>query len=174
MQGCSIRNRDMVFLKLQPYRQLSVFKCAHQKIASRFYGPYAVLEKNGAVAYKLQLPEGARIHPMFHVSLLKKCAGNNSVSSQDLPPVSDGGLVILEPQSILDTRWIKQGNTFKEECLVQWKRMPVKDATWEAAQTLHDQFPEVDLGDKCPLGEGSIVKRPRSTRIIKPNPKYLV
>jgi len=38
---------------------------------------------------------------------------------KELPPITDDGAVILEPQHILNTRWVKQGNKFEEEILVQ-------------------------------------------------------
>ncbi|RVW19271.1 putative mitochondrial protein [Vitis vinifera] len=85
-------------------KQQTAFKRAHQKLASRFYRPYPMIQKIGVVAYKLQLPEGAHIHPVFHVSLLKNFVGELAKPSQELPPVNDEGAVILEPQHILDTR----------------------------------------------------------------------
>ena len=148
---------DLVFLKLHPYRQQTTFKRAHQKLASRFYGPYPVIQKIGAVAYKLQLPEGARIHPVFHVSLLKNFVGELAEPSQELPPVNEEGVVILEPQHILDTRWVKRGNKFEEENLIQWKHLPVEDATWETNQSLLERFPPMDLGDKRPLNGGVLI-----------------
>ncbi|KAA8519449.1 hypothetical protein F0562_013676 [Nyssa sinensis] len=149
---------DIVFLKLHPYRQQSVFKHAHQKLASRFYGPYPVLQKIGAVAYKLQLLTGARIHPVFHISLLKKFIGEHTLSSTELPPVTNEGAIVLEPQHILDTRWIKKGKKFEEEHLLQWKHFPTEEATWETHQSLLAQFPDVDLTNKSPPGGGSIDK----------------
>ena len=171
---------DWVLLKLHPYRQQTVFKRVHQKLASRFFGPYQILEKIGPVAYKLKLPTEARIHPVFHVSLLKSYQLNEDVNREraetkrvELPPFSDDGVVILEPQTILDYRWLKQGTQLVEEGLVQWKHLPPEEATWESTTKLKEMFSRLDLEDKDPLVGGSNDRPRRSTRLRKPNPKYL-
>lgn len=165
---------EWVYLKLQPYRQQTVARRAFQKLSSRYYGPFQILEKIGKVAYRLQLPNGSKIHPVFHISLLKKhvgCEGDVPVPTA-LPPFNDEGAVLLEPQEILDTRWVKQGSRLVEESLVQWKDLPVEDASWVSTAALFERFSPSNLEDKVKLNGGSIDKTRRSKRVPVPNKKY--
>ncbi|KAI5429367.1 hypothetical protein KIW84_034103 [Lathyrus oleraceus] len=75
---------DMVFLKIQPYKMKKLSKRVNKKLSPRYYGPYEILQKIGAVAYKLELPEDTKVHPVFHVSLLKKVVIPN-MEPQPLP-----------------------------------------------------------------------------------------
>ena len=89
-----------------------VFKRASHKLANIFYGPFAIEKCIGKVAYQLKLLASFQIHPIFHASLLKKKIGDARVSYSDLPPLNNDGDVILEPEEIIDTRWVKKGKKF--------------------------------------------------------------
>jgi hypothetical protein len=166
---------DLVLLKLYPYRQHTVFKRAYQKLVSRFYGPYEILEKIGPFAYKLHLPAESRIHPIFHFSLLKQYNINSEVNnhSTEISSFNDDGEVLLIPQAVIDHHWIKQGAQIVEESLVHWKYLPVEEATWVSTKQLLELFPDVNLGDKVARDRGGIDKPRRSTRAIRPNSKYV-
>ncbi|KAL4388984.1 hypothetical protein GQ457_09G026490 [Hibiscus cannabinus] len=83
------------FVKLQPYRQVSLRLRRQQKLSPRFFGPYQILQRVGAVAYKLKLPESARIHPVFHVSQLKPCRGQPLQQITPLPLLFDEAARIM-------------------------------------------------------------------------------
>jgi len=79
---------DWVLLKLRPYRQhfAKETTTAPAKLAKRYYGPFKILERLAEVAYRLQLAEGARIHPVFHCSVLKPYHGTpNDQQDTSLP-----------------------------------------------------------------------------------------
>ncbi|KAA8521016.1 hypothetical protein F0562_011696 [Nyssa sinensis] len=84
--------------------------------------------------------------------------------TNEFPPVSEEGVILIEPQHILDTRWVKQGSTFVKESLVQRKHVPAEEAMWENTQLLLDQFSNVDLEDKSPLGGRSVDEPRRSAK----------
>lgn len=66
---------EWVYLKLKPYKQLSLHKSRMWKLTPKYCGPFEVIQCVGPVAYKLQLPPGTKFHPVFHVSQLKKHVG---------------------------------------------------------------------------------------------------
>ena len=97
---------DMFFLHLQPYKQSSLKLKGHDKLPPEFCGPYKFLQKIGSVAYKLELPP-SRVHPVFHVSCLKKVIGTNIISQIVLPDPDNEGSIVLESETILNR------NTFR-------------------------------------------------------------
>lgn len=71
----TFQERDMVYVRLQPYKQSSLKKSGSKKLKPHFYGPFKVLRKIGEVANALELPKESSIHNVFHVSCLKKALG---------------------------------------------------------------------------------------------------
>ena len=86
---------DLVFLRLQPYKQSSIKFSGEEKLKPRFYGPYRVLKRIREVAYEIELPENSKIHNVFHVSRLKRVLGKSIDPCSDLPPLDNEGKLIL-------------------------------------------------------------------------------
>lgn len=145
---------DMVLVKLRPYRQRSLAKRINEKLSARFYGPFEVLAKVGRVAYKLKLPDDAKIHPTFHVSQLKKIVGE-AVETVAIPPqMTVEGVLEMEPAKVMQKR--KNVNTGEEEVMIKWKGLPAHDCTWEEVTVMRNQFPDFDLEDKVNFEEAGI------------------
>jgi len=72
---------DLAYLRFQPYRQSSLKMKGAEKLNLRFYGPYRITKCIEEVAYELELPEGCKIHNVFHVSCLKKALGQHIATS---------------------------------------------------------------------------------------------
>jgi RNase H-like domain found in reverse transcriptase/Reverse transcriptase (RNA-dependent DNA polymerase)/Integrase zinc binding domain/Retroviral aspartyl protease/Integrase core domain/Retrotransposon gag protein/Chromo (CHRromatin Organisation MOdifier) domain len=148
---------DWVYLKLQPYRQISVQgNNGTHKLKPKYYGPFEIIEKIGAVAYKLNLPQGSLIHPVFHVSQIKKCKGVVRDITNQLPILGPKGNWRIEPLAILDRRVIKKNNQVAVEVLIKWSNLDEDEATWEDYEYIRHQFPNFKLEDKLNLKTGEL------------------
>jgi len=123
---------DWVFLRLQPYKQMSLKQAKKDnKLSPKYYGPYKVLQNIGTMAYKLELPSSLRVHPVFHVSCLKKVIGENLPVQTIFPELDEEQKIILEPESVTETRTRQLRNRSISEYLIKWKNLPTEDSTWE-------------------------------------------
>ncbi|KAL4578736.1 hypothetical protein LXL04_014867 [Taraxacum kok-saghyz] len=93
---------DRVFLRLRDYRQHSVHYRTTKKLSKRFYGPFTILERIGKVAYRLELPPGARIHPVFHITLLRQAFGEPTPTT--LPEFVFTNDSTIQPSQLLNHR----------------------------------------------------------------------
>jgi hypothetical protein len=134
---------EQVLLRLQPYAQKSVVNRPFPKLAYKFFGPYSVLERIGAVAYRLDLPASSRIHNVFHVSQLKEYIPDFTPVFTELPTPPTLDTIDSEPETILDRRLMKKGNAPVLQALIKWTNLPADAATWEDWDTLQKRFPSV-------------------------------
>lgn len=153
---------DWVYLKLQPYLQSSVESRANHKLSFRFYGPYQVEQRVGDVAYKLKLPPTSMIHPVIHVSQLKKSVANDTLVFSELP-VEPPALQV--PEKILAKRRRQMGASVRNEVMVRWTGLTDSLATWENLQVLRQRFPEAPAwGQAGSEEEGDVTNQERRSR----------
>ncbi|WMV07439.1 hypothetical protein MTR67_000824 [Solanum verrucosum] len=79
---------DWVYLKVSPMKGVMRFG-KKGKLSPRYIGPYRISKRIDNVAYELELPqELATVHPVSHISMLKKCMGDPSL----IIPTEDIGI----------------------------------------------------------------------------------
>jgi hypothetical protein len=95
-----------------------------------------VLDKVGDIAYRLELPTGAKLHDVFHVGLLKPFRGELPLAPGVLPPIRHDRACI-EPLAAEKNK-IACG---KLEVLVQWKGLAAAEASWMPLEEFRKLYP---------------------------------
>ena len=131
---------DWVFLRLQPYIQSSLAIRANAKLAFRYFGPFQVEAKVGDRSYRLHLQAKSKLHPVFHVSQLRKGAPPTQVH-EELPQVDDADPPHHVPDQVLQTHQVQRRHKTLERALIKWTGMPSSLATWENVEELKTRFP---------------------------------
>ena len=105
-----------------------------QKLDFRKLGPYRIISKINDVAFRLQLPAGIRLHPVFHVSLLEKYNCNDVPGRfvEPPPPIEVDDELEYEVESILDSKIVRGKLLY----LVDWLGYDSSETTWEPVENL--------------------------------------
>ncbi|WMV40259.1 hypothetical protein MTR67_033644 [Solanum verrucosum] len=115
------------------------------KLSPRYIGPYRIGKRIGNVAYELELPQKlAPVHPVFHISMLKKCMSDPSlILPTENIRIKDNLSYEEIPVQILD-RQVRRLRT-KEVASVKvlWRNQFVGEATWEAEEDMKKRYPHL-------------------------------
>lgn len=116
-----------------------------KKLKPRFMGPYPILERIAAVAYRLGLSAGlSDFHDVFHVSVLRKVVREPELIMQQ--PPSDLGKnlsALCQPVQISERQMkVVQGMT-TSLVRVRWERDGIQEETWETENHLRIDYPEL-------------------------------
>ncbi|WMV45458.1 hypothetical protein MTR67_038843 [Solanum verrucosum] len=128
----SFQTDENVLLKVSSIKEVMRFG-KKGKLSPQYISPFKVLECVEPVAYRLALPPNlSGVHPVFHVSMLKRYHGDGDYIKKWVSIVLDKVLQYEEElPAILDRDVRKLGTKEIKSVMVQWNHHPIEEATWE-------------------------------------------
>ncbi|XP_050229089.1 uncharacterized protein LOC126678226 [Mercurialis annua] len=137
---------DYVFLKVSPMKGVIRFG-KRGKLSPRYVGPYEIIERIGAVAYKLDLPpDMSQVHPVFHISMLRKYIADPShVIQPQTVEVNEELSYEEQPVEIVDTQLRKLRTKEIPMVKVMWRNHSVEECTWETEADMRRRYPYLFL-----------------------------
>jgi hypothetical protein len=118
-----------------------------EKLAPRYVGPFEVTKRIGLVAYRLALPPHlAKIHDVFHVSLLRKAKVDPSRVLPQIPLEIDENLTLeMKPVKVLDYSVKEMINKKIPNIKILWRNSQIEEVTWERESQMRQKHPELVL-----------------------------
>ncbi|GJV46824.1 putative reverse transcriptase domain-containing protein [Tanacetum coccineum] len=115
------------------------------KLATRFVGPFEIVDKVGPVAYRLDLPEELDgVQDMFHVSNLKKCLADPTLQVPLDEIQVDAKLNFVEgPMEILEREFKKLKQSRIAIIKVRWNSKRGPEFIWEREDQMKLKYPRV-------------------------------
>ncbi|XP_040932038.1 uncharacterized protein [Gossypium hirsutum] len=148
----------------------------HKGLVRRYERPFKVVKRVGNVAYKLELPPKLKVHPVFHVSMLKPFHEDQEDPNRGKSERAPMGVKVSydrEVENIEADRVIRRKyHRPQHEYLVRWKGLPDSEASWEPAEALWqfqgkiDQFHKEDA-TRASLEQGREFQAMVVVRILK-------
>ncbi|XP_052623591.1 uncharacterized protein LOC128128868, partial [Lactuca sativa] len=135
---------DRVLLKVSPWKGVIRFG-KRGKLNPRYIGPFEIVARIGPVAYRLQLPaELNGVHPVFHVSNLKKCLSDETlVIPLDEIEINENLLFVEEPIEIMD-REVKRTKQSRIPIVkVRWNAKRGREFMWEREDQMKQKYPHL-------------------------------
>ncbi|XP_070009842.1 uncharacterized protein [Nicotiana sylvestris] len=130
---------DWVFLKVYPMKGIMRFG-KKGKLSPWYVGPYKIIRRIGQVAYKP--PELSLVHPVFHVSMLRKVLGDlSTIVPVETIEVNEELSYEEVPVVVLDRHVRKLRNKEIASVKVLWQNQQVEEATWEAEDEMKKKYP---------------------------------
>lgn len=135
---------EKVYLRVSPTKGVSRFGIKG-KLSPRFIGPYEILEKVGAVAYRLALPPTlSQVHNVFHVSQLRRYVHDpDHILEQQPVTIKDDVTYEEVPIQIVDRKEQVLRRRTIPFVKVQWSNHTEREATWEPEQQMQKQYPQL-------------------------------
>lgn len=153
---------DRVLLSTANLRRSGIMVGA-PKLLPKFIGPYRISKVISRHAYQLDLPPTMRVHPVFHIHLLKPFHDPTAAFPARLheptpePEFVDEEEPVWEVESILRKR--RRGR--QVEYLVKWAGYPIEEATWEPLANLQNADLAIqEFEDRT--GRNTVAEAPRS------------
>jgi hypothetical protein len=134
---------DHVYLQVSPTKDVRRFGIKG-KLASRYVGPYHIIDKYGPTSYQVELPSKlSGVHNVFHISQLKRCLKPpTDVVVEDTIPLEPDLTYKTHPIKILDQQDRVMRNKTTQFYKIQWNDHSKDEVTWEYEDFLLSNYPE--------------------------------